>query len=77
MSIAKIELIIFAGYFGKFVGTILPSIYFKIPFKESLTLTLIMCCKGVMEITAYGALRDTQVTQETTKCEESVGSISI
>ena len=30
-----------------------------------------------MEITAYGALRDSQVTQETTKCEESVGSISI
>ncbi|KAK7846730.1 cation/h(+) antiporter 14 [Quercus suber] len=51
MSAAKTELIIFAGYFGKFIGTILPSIYFKIPFKESLTLALIMCCKGVMEIT--------------------------
>ena len=77
MTTAKIELIIFAGYFGKFIGTILPSIYFKIPFKESLTLTLIMCCKGIMEIAVYGALYDTQVTQETTKCEESIGSISI
>ncbi|KAK9998427.1 hypothetical protein SO802_018030 [Lithocarpus litseifolius] len=61
MSAAKTELIIFGGYFGKFIGTILPSIYFKIPFKESLTLTLIMCCKGIMEITIYGALRDSQI----------------
>ena len=77
MSAVRTELIIFAGYFGKFIGTILPSIYFKIPFKESLTLALIMCCKGVMEITVFGVWRDAQVTQETTKCEESVGSISI
>ena len=77
MSAAKTELIIFAGYFGKFIGTIFPSIYFKIPFKESLTLTLILCCKEIMEITVYGAMRDSQVTQETTKCEESVGSMPI
>ncbi|KAM3691661.1 hypothetical protein ACJW30_08G030100 [Castanea mollissima] len=61
MSAAKTELIIFAGYFGKFIGTILPSIYFKIPFKESLTLTLIMCCKGVMEITTYSAWHNAQM----------------
>ncbi|XP_075633537.1 cation/H(+) antiporter 14-like [Castanea sativa] len=60
-SAAKTELIIFAGYFGKFIGTILPSIYFKIPFKESLTLTLIMCCKGVMAITIYSVLRGGQI----------------
>ena len=47
MSTAKIELIIFSGYFGKFVGTIFPSIYFKIPFKESLTLTLIIVAKAL------------------------------
>ncbi|KAK9998428.1 hypothetical protein SO802_018031 [Lithocarpus litseifolius] len=61
MSAVKTELIIFAGYFGKFIGTVLPSIYFKIPFKESLTLALIMCCKGVMEITTYGVWRDAQI----------------
>nr|XP_023927571.1 cation/H(+) antiporter 14-like [Quercus suber]POE91769.1 cation/h(+) antiporter 14 [Quercus suber] len=60
MSAVKTELIIFAGYFGKFIGTILPTIYFKIPFKESLTLALIMCCKGVMEITILGVWRDAQ-----------------
>ncbi|XP_075633538.1 cation/H(+) antiporter 14-like [Castanea sativa] len=61
MSAVKTELIIFAGYFGKFIGTILPSIYFKIPFEESLTLTLIMCCKGVIELTIYGAWLDAQM----------------
>nr|POE82924.1 cation/h(+) antiporter 14 [Quercus suber] len=60
-SAAKTELIIFAGYFGKFIGTILPSICFKIPFMESLTLTLIMCCKGLIEVTVYGALRSSQI----------------
>ncbi|KAL4610259.1 hypothetical protein ACB092_08G038300 [Castanea dentata] len=49
MSAAKTELIIFAGYFG------------KSPFKESLTLTLVMCCKGAMEITTYTAWHDAQM----------------
>lgn len=65
MSTVKLEIIIFAGYIGKFTGTILPSIYYKMPFRESLTLTLIMCCKGVMELAIYSTLENTQVTQET------------
>ncbi|KAK7831645.1 cation/h(+) antiporter 14 [Quercus suber] len=53
MSTAKMEIVIFAGYVGEFIGTILPSIYYKMPFGESLTLTLIMCCKGVIELSIY------------------------
>ncbi|KAK6935667.1 Cation/H+ exchanger [Dillenia turbinata] len=42
-----------AGHIGKFLGTLLPSLYFRISFRDSLSLSLIMCCKGIMELIIY------------------------
>ncbi|KAJ7964269.1 Cation/H(+) antiporter like [Quillaja saponaria] len=47
---ATIELVIILGYIGKFTGTLLPSLYFEIPFWDALALAVIMCCKGIVDL---------------------------
>lgn len=59
---ASIELVIVVGYVGKFIGTLLPSLYFGIPIQDSLSLALIMCCRGVMELAIYSLWMDIKVT---------------
>ncbi|KAJ1384521.1 Sodium/solute symporter superfamily [Sesbania bispinosa] len=53
---ASIEFIIIAGYIGKFLGTILPSLHFKIGFRDSFALSLIMCCKGIIDLNIFNTL---------------------
>ncbi|KAJ7979539.1 Cation/H(+) antiporter like [Quillaja saponaria] len=38
---------------GKFVGALIPSLYSRLPLKDSVALALIMCCKGVVETASY------------------------
>ncbi|XP_027932891.1 cation/H(+) antiporter 14-like [Vigna unguiculata] len=45
-----IELILLSLYLGKFMGTIVSSLLFQIEFGDSLALSLIMCCKGLMDL---------------------------
>ncbi|KAK7387274.1 hypothetical protein VNO78_27945 [Psophocarpus tetragonolobus] len=47
---ATIEIILISMYIGKFLGTILPSVYFQIEFWDSFSLALIMCCKGLVDL---------------------------
>ncbi|XP_057968076.1 uncharacterized protein LOC131157743 [Malania oleifera] len=54
------EIAILMGYVGKFIGTIVPSLYFEVPFKDALSLALIMCCKGIVEIAFYSAFLDNE-----------------
>ncbi|XP_040992651.1 cation/H(+) antiporter 14-like [Juglans microcarpa x Juglans regia] len=65
-SSAGMVIIILAGYIGKFTGTILSSIYFEIPFQDSLSLALIMCCKGVIELAIYSLWKDTKFVDRKT-----------
>lgn len=58
---ASIEVILIAGYVGKFVGTILPSLYFQIEFWDSFALALIMCCKGLMDLSVLNVLLNSKV----------------
>ncbi|AES69533.1 cation/H(+) symporter 13 [Medicago truncatula] len=55
-KIAFMEVIIIAGYIGKFVGTIIPSLYFHIEFWDSFALATIMCCKGLIDLSLYNIL---------------------
>ncbi|PKI54657.1 cation/H(+) antiporter 14 [Punica granatum] len=58
----KLELLIMAGYIGKFAGIIFPSLLcFHIKFRDSLCVALILCCKGIMEIAIYNLWRDMKV----------------
>ncbi|KAF8397181.1 hypothetical protein HHK36_016088 [Tetracentron sinense] len=60
-SAALIEFIILLGYFGKFTGTILPSLYWKMPFWDAFSLAMIMCSKGIIEVATYGMWKDTKI----------------
>ncbi|XP_057968010.1 cation/H(+) antiporter 14-like isoform X2 [Malania oleifera] len=60
------EMPIFMGYLGKFAGTILSMLYLDFPLWDALSLALIMCCKGIVEIAMYMALLDCKlVTNQT------------
>lgn len=63
---ASVEAIILACYIGKFVGTILPSIHFEIQFWDSFALALIMCCKGITDLTIYNLLLNAKATDQLT-----------
>ena len=58
-----IEAIIVMGYVGKFGGTLLPALYCGVPFWEAVTLALIMCSKGIIEIATYIMWKDSNVSK--------------
>ncbi|CAL0334961.1 unnamed protein product [Lupinus luteus] len=61
---AGIEMAILAGYIGKFVGTIIPSIHFQIQLWDSITLALIMSCRGILDLIIYYLLYNAKATDE-------------
>lgn len=67
-KIAFMEVIIIAGYIGKFVGTILPSIHFHIEFWDSFALATIMCCKGLIDLSLYNLLLNSKVLSTSFLC---------
>lgn len=52
-SAAIVELIIISGYIGKFLGTLATSYYCSVPLGDAVCLSLVMCCKGVIDISVY------------------------
>ncbi|KAG9441182.1 hypothetical protein H6P81_017036 [Aristolochia fimbriata] len=46
-------LLTFSSCLGKFVGTTLSALCFEMPYRESLTLALIMCFKGIVELLVF------------------------
>lgn len=53
LTFAKLPGIIFLGVLGKIAGTLLPSLYYKIPFLDALALSLFMTSKGIIEVMTY------------------------
>ncbi|KAL9232546.1 hypothetical protein vseg_007647 [Gypsophila vaccaria] len=50
-NIGVIHLVIFAAFLGKVVGTIAPPLFYRMPFRDALSLALIMNAKGIVELT--------------------------
>ncbi|XP_057450797.1 cation/H(+) antiporter 14-like isoform X1 [Lotus japonicus] len=57
---ACIVAVLLAGQIGKFAGTILPSLHFEIELWDSIALSLIMCCKGLIDLALYTLLFDSK-----------------
>ncbi|KAJ0983833.1 hypothetical protein J5N97_002189 [Dioscorea zingiberensis] len=51
-----LQLINFMGWLGKVTGTLLPSLYYKFPFNDALSLSLFLNSKGLVEVIAYNML---------------------
>lgn len=56
-----VQMVIGFGYIAKFTATILPSLYFNLPFRDALSLALIMCCRGIIEMAIFSSWRDIRV----------------
>ncbi|KAF8397183.1 hypothetical protein HHK36_016090 [Tetracentron sinense] len=54
-------LVVFFSYIGKFTGTILPSLYCKVPFRDAFSLSLVMSYKGITEMGFYCLFKDLKV----------------
>ncbi|KAF8397180.1 hypothetical protein HHK36_016087 [Tetracentron sinense] len=50
--------IVFIAFLGKIIGTILPPLYCRIPFRDALSLALVMNSKGIVEIAALVGWKD-------------------
>lgn len=49
-NVVVIQLIGFLAFIGKIIGTILPPLFFRMPFRDALSLALIMNSKGIIEL---------------------------
>ncbi|KAL2899335.1 Cation/H(+) antiporter 15 [Bienertia sinuspersici] len=49
-NVGVIQLVVFVAFIGKIVGTIAPPLFFRMPFRDALSLSLIMNAKGIIEL---------------------------
>lgn len=49
-TLGTIQLIICIAFFGKIIGALLPLLFCRMPFRDALSLGLIMNCKGTVEL---------------------------
>lgn len=52
-NLAPLIAMVMTGYLSKLVATLVVALYFKVPFKDSLTLGLIMNLRGQMEVMLF------------------------
>ncbi|KAF5726390.1 hypothetical protein HS088_TW22G00068 [Tripterygium wilfordii] len=52
-GVAPLFYMVLIGYAFKFIATLLPSLFYNIPLRDSLTLSLIMSLRGQVEILVY------------------------
>ncbi|WJZ89180.1 hypothetical protein VitviT2T_008415 [Vitis vinifera] len=50
MNAGVILLVVFVSFVGKIIGTILPPLFCRMPFRDALSLALIMNSKGILEL---------------------------
>ncbi|KAK7305483.1 hypothetical protein VNO77_43389 [Canavalia gladiata] len=49
-NLGVIQLIICVAFFGKLLGTVLPLLFLRMPFRDAFSLGIIMNCKGTVEL---------------------------
>ncbi|XP_010251667.1 PREDICTED: cation/H(+) antiporter 15-like [Nelumbo nucifera] len=59
-----IQSIVFVAFVGKIIGTILPPLYYKMPFRDAFSLALIMNSKGIVEVAIFNAWMDVKVLSD-------------
>ncbi|XP_050216483.1 cation/H(+) antiporter 15-like [Mercurialis annua] len=49
-TVGAIQLVVLVGFFGKLLGAMLPPLFCRIPFRDALSLGLIMNSRGIVEL---------------------------
>ncbi|KAG9445064.1 hypothetical protein H6P81_016404 [Aristolochia fimbriata] len=52
-TFCALQLIFFVACVGKFIGTFVPALYFRMPFRDSMALGVAMCFKGILELVTF------------------------
>ncbi|XP_019178301.1 PREDICTED: cation/H(+) antiporter 14 [Ipomoea nil] len=55
---AVMEFIIILGYITKFAGTFIPAVFVGFSVSDATSLSLIMCCKGIIEMAVFITLKE-------------------
>ncbi|MCL7041228.1 hypothetical protein MKW94_005204 [Papaver nudicaule] len=55
-NFAIIESLVFVGFFVKLTAVLLPSLYYEMPFKDALSVSLIVNCDGIFALLLLGRL---------------------
>ncbi|RAL43345.1 hypothetical protein DM860_012486 [Cuscuta australis] len=61
MDAAIMESIIILGYIGKFAGAFIPAVFAGFSITDATSLSLIMCCKGIIETAVFITMKDNAV----------------
>lgn len=61
-NIGVLQLIVFIAFFGKLMGTMLPLLLSRMPFRDALSMGLIMNSKGIIELAIISNLRRAEVS---------------
>lgn len=49
-NVGVLQLVVFVAFFGRIMGTLLPLLFCRMPFRDALSLALIMNSKGIVEL---------------------------
>ncbi|XP_021716046.1 cation/H(+) antiporter 15-like [Chenopodium quinoa] len=64
-NVGAIQLVVFVAFIGKVVGTIAPPLFYRMPFRDALSLSLIMNAKGLIELALLNhRMKDSGMTEE-------------
>ncbi|KAK7385593.1 hypothetical protein VNO78_31319 [Psophocarpus tetragonolobus] len=64
-SLSIVQPVAIIGFFGKLVGTMLPSFYFNMSFTDSLCLGLVMCSQGFIHLLHLQSLHYLRILDDT------------
>ncbi|KAG9441184.1 hypothetical protein H6P81_017038 [Aristolochia fimbriata] len=70
-------LVSFSSCLGKFLGTMFTALYYHTPYQESVTLGLIMCFKGIVELLVFSGWMHFQVIDTPTLASLELASIAM
>ncbi|KZV39907.1 cation/H(+) antiporter 15-like [Dorcoceras hygrometricum] len=63
-SVGIIQLVVFVAFVGKILGSMLPLVYFRMPFRDALSLGLIMNTKGIVELAFLSDIKNREILSE-------------
>ncbi|KAJ8650860.1 hypothetical protein MRB53_003883 [Persea americana] len=59
-----LQIIFITSCLGKLLGTLLPSLYYKMPFRDAFSLSLLMNSKGLVEVITFNLWKDLKLLDD-------------
>ncbi|XP_073015698.1 cation/H(+) antiporter 15-like [Primulina eburnea] len=63
-NVGVIQLVVFVAFVGKILGSMLPLVFSRMPFRDALSLGLIMNTKGIVELAFLNDIKNQEILSE-------------